>query len=90
VDLLDGLFLAVHTKSALRTGWAFNETFRFHHYDLAASLDAKRLGMQIVAYPLNVVHISPGLGDLNDPAWARSDADFVRLYGASARSLEAR
>lgn len=90
VDLLDGLFLAVHTESALRTGWAFNETFRFHHYDLAASLDAKRLGMQIVAYPLNIVHVSPGLADLNDPAWVRSDADFIRLYGVGAKSSEAR
>jgi hypothetical protein len=90
VDLLDGLFLAVHTESALKTGWSFNGAFRFHHYDLAASLDAKRLGMQSVVYPLNVVHVSPGLGDLRDPEWLRSDAEFVRLYGnppASSRQF---
>jgi hypothetical protein len=86
VDVLDGLFLAIHTESALRTGWSFNTAFRFHHYDLAASLDAKRLGMQAVVYPLNVIHVSPGLGDLRDPEWLQSDANFLRLYGSTAVS----
>lgn len=88
VDVLDGLFLAVHTESALQTGWSFNAAFRFHHYDLAASLDAKRLGMKSVVYPLNVVHVSPGLGDLRDPEWLRSDAEFIRIYGQRAASSQ--
>jgi hypothetical protein len=88
VDLLDGLFLAVHTESALRTGWSFNEAFSYHHYDLAACLDAKRHGMQMVVYPLNIVHVSPGLGDLNDPSWLRSDAEFIRQYGPAAKTGE--
>jgi hypothetical protein len=84
VDLLDGLLLAVHTESAVRTGWKFNPAFRFHHYDLAACLDAKRLGMQSMVYPLNVVHVSPGLGDLRDPEWLRSDAEFLAQYATPA------
>lgn len=82
VDLLDGLLLAVHTESAIRTGWRFNPAFRFHHYDLAGCMDAKRLGMQLVVFPLNIVHVSPGLADLRDPEWLRSDAEFLKQYAA--------
>ncbi|MEY5027142.1 MAG: hypothetical protein RLZZ244_2670, partial [Verrucomicrobiota bacterium] len=82
-DLLDGLFLAVHVPSALATGWRFNERFRFHHYDLAASLDAHRHGMRTGVAPIQLIHASPGLGNLEDPEWKPSDLLFRQLYAPS-------
>jgi hypothetical protein len=80
VTLLDGLFLAVHVPTALAVGWRFNPAFTFHHYDLAASLDAGSRGMTAGVFPLRVVHASGGLKSFDDPAWKESDRIFRQLY----------
>jgi hypothetical protein len=82
VELLDGLFLGVHLPSAMAVGWRFDTQFRFHHYDLVASLDAKRKGMTAGVFPIHLIHASPGLRSLDDPEWSRSDALFRHRFGS--------
>ena len=81
VELLDGVFLAVHVPSAMAVGWRFNESFRFHHYDLAGSIDAKRKGLNVGVAPIHIIHMSPGLADFADIEWTQSDALFLKQYG---------
>ncbi|MEI6714301.1 MAG: glycosyltransferase [Verrucomicrobiota bacterium] len=78
---VDGVFMAVHVPSVMAVGWGFNESFRFHHYDLAACLDAKSKGLSVGVAPIHVIHDSIGLSSVKDPIWKESDEIFARLYG---------
>jgi hypothetical protein len=84
VDIVDGLFMAVNVSAIKATNWRFNPNYRFHHYDLASCLEAKRVGMTAGVYPIHVVHSSPGLGSYEDPEWKRSDAIFLQEFGNCA------
>lgn len=79
--VLDGLFLAVNIKRARATGWRFNEAFDFHHYDIAACLDANQKQMKMGTCMIHTVHDSPGLASLEDPVWKASSDKFLELYG---------
>lgn len=84
VDIIDGVFMAVNVSAIKASNWRFNPNYRFHHYDLASCLDAKRIGMTTGVYPIHVVHSSIGLGSYEDPEWKRSDAAFLNEFGASS------
>lgn len=78
--LLDGVYLCVNVD-LYRTGkWKFDEQFKFHHYDLAASLDAVNLGYKIGVANINIVHKSHGLHSLNDKEWQESNDLFLKKY----------
>ncbi len=78
--VLDGLFLAVNIKRARETGWRFNENFSFHHYDIAASLDANEKKMKLGTCMIHAIHDSPGLASLEDEEWQKSSNKFLELY----------
>lgn len=78
--VLDGLFLAVNIKRARETGWRFNENFKFHHYDIAASLDANEKQMKLGTCMIHAIHDSPGLASLEDESWQSSSKKFLELY----------
>ncbi len=80
VALIDGLFMAVNLKKVLHAGWSFNDQFDFHHYDIAACMDANKLKLKIGVAPIHVIHSSPGLTDMNDIAWNKSQDKFIQLY----------
>ena len=62
VILLDGLFLAVKTKSLILHNVRFDENIKsFHHYDLKFCLDCHLAGMKLTTAPIQVIHDSPGL-----------------------------
>tara|TARA_R100000008_G_C3587535_1_gene173710 strand:- start:4413 stop:5117 length:705 start_codon:yes stop_codon:yes gene_type:complete len=62
VVLLDGLFLAVKTKSLALHNIRFDENIKgFHHYDLKFCLDCHLAGMRLTTAPIQVIHDSPGL-----------------------------
>jgi len=81
--ILDGLFLAVNIESAVKSGWKFNESFQFHHYDIASCLDANSLHMKMSTCNIHVVHASPGLSDYNDKTFQQSQDIFLQRYGLS-------
>jgi hypothetical protein len=78
--VMDGLFLAVNLSRALEVGWKFDEDFMYHHYDIAACLTANKLKMKMGTYPINVTHSSPGLGDLKDETFVKSQKIFIDKY----------
>ena len=80
--MIDGLFMAVNVKTALKTGWQFNDNFSFHHYDLASCIDANKLSLRIGVIPINVIHVSKGLSNVNDPMFQRSQDVFMKMYGS--------
>lgn len=86
VTIADGLFLSVNIHNAVKAGWRWNETFKFHHYDIASCIDANRKGMKIGVYPINVMHLSPGLESLEDKNWSASNKTFLELYNVANRS----
>ena len=62
VILLDGLFLAVRTKSIAKEKIKFDTNIRgFHHYDLKFCLDCHIAGLRLTTAPIHVIHESPGL-----------------------------
>jgi hypothetical protein len=80
VILIDGLFMAVSLKAAIRSEWRFNESFKFHHYDLSSCLDANSKGLKIGVSPINVIHASPGLRSLHDSNFKHSEKKFLEKY----------
>ena len=81
VDIVDGLFIAVNVAAIKATGWRFNTNYRFHHYDIASCINAKRMGMRTGVYPIHVVHSSFGLKSSEDSEWKRSEAAFLNEFG---------
>ena len=62
VVLLDGLFLAVRTKSMAKEKIKFDTNIKgFHHYDLKFCLDCHIAGLRLITAPIHVIHESPGL-----------------------------
>lgn len=62
VVLLDGLFIAVKTKSIASYNVQFDENIKgFHHYDLKFCVDCHVAGMKLTTAPIQVIHDSPGL-----------------------------
>jgi hypothetical protein len=79
--VLDGLFLAVNLQRAIDVDWKFNESFTFHHYDIASCIDANTKKLKLGVYPIWVVHSSPGLQDYWDESFQESQKKFLELYG---------
>ena len=62
VILLDGVFLAVRTKSIAKEKIKFDTKIKgFHHYDLKFCLDCHLAGLRLTTAPIHVIHESPGL-----------------------------
>ena len=80
VAIIDGLFMAVNLKRALKVDWKFNENFSFHHYDISSCLDANKKQLRIGVIPINVIHQSPGLTNYNDASFQKSQNKFLELY----------
>ena len=75
--LLDGLFLAVNTKTAKKVSW--DENVKFHHYDLLFCLEANKLKLKLGTAPIYVTHESPGLKGFSEE-FKKSDAYFKEYF----------
>jgi hypothetical protein len=80
VAIIDGLFMALHLPTVTQTKWKFNENYKFHHYDIASSIDANRAKLKIGVYPIHVIHSSPGLLSIHDKEWSKSNETFLQEY----------
>lgn len=80
VAFIDGCFMSFDAERVRKTGFRFDENFKFHHYDLSACKIAERLGLTIGVWPIHLLHQSPGLRDINDPIFQASDRKFKELY----------
>ena len=62
VVLLDGVFLAIRTKSIAKEKIKFDTNLKgFHYYDLKFCLDCHLAGLRLTTAPIHVIHESPGL-----------------------------
>lgn len=59
-QLLDGVLLAVNAQVVRATGVRFDETFRFHLYDLDFCRSATKAGLTLGTWPISVTHKSRG------------------------------
>lgn len=80
--VLDGLFIAVNIKKIRAVKWKFNPLFDFHHYDIAASLDANDKKLKMGTCMIHAIHDSPGLSSIEDPDWLKSQEKFLQNYSS--------
>ena len=80
VAILDGVFLSIKMSSVHRTGWKFNENYKFHHYDIASCLDANKLKLKLGVSSIHINHKSPGLKSLDDVSFLESQSIFLNEY----------
>ena len=80
VAILDGVLLSVKMESVRRTGWKFNENYKFHHYDIASCLDANKLKLKLGVANIHINHRSPGLKSFDDTSFLESQSIFLNEY----------
>ena len=76
----DQIFMSVSTKCYLEQNWKFNENYKFHHYDIASSIDANKAKLKLGVVPIWCIHSSPGLMSLEDKMFTDSQQKFVEEY----------
>lgn len=77
VKMLDGVFMSFDITACLDKGFVFDERFKFHHYDLSASIRALECGMTLTTCGIFVIH--KGMGEM-DSSWDESHQKFVEAY----------
>jgi hypothetical protein len=80
VAIIDGVFMSVNVKKVRAAGWRFNENYDFHLYDISSCLDANKKKLKVGVAPINIVHSSPGLRDINDQVFQKNNAQFLKEY----------
>jgi hypothetical protein len=83
VAVLDGVFLAFEHEKIKKSAVQFDEQFIWHHYDIDFSLTCNKNKLRLGVYPILVYHESPGLKDLNDEEWNRSNTAFINKWNQS-------
>jgi len=67
VILLDGVFLAIRTKSIASKKIKFDTNLKgFHFYDLKFCLDCHLAGLRLTTSPIHLIHESPGISNLTE------------------------
>lgn len=79
VALLDGLFLAVRSRTLQSKSLRFDERFDFHFYDLDFCREAERSGVTMGTWPIAVVHESKG-GYVSD-SWRQGYERYLEKWG---------
>jgi len=79
VVLLDGLFLASHSKTLLENELFFDERFNFHFYDLDFCRQAEMKGLSCGTIDLSLIHESYGLAGSKE--WRASYQTYLEKWG---------
>ncbi|RZI83566.1 MAG: hypothetical protein EOP38_12110 [Rubrivivax sp.] len=77
-ELLDGVFLAVNRKAVWRSNVRFNETLKFHFYDMDFCRTARRAGMTLGTWPIDLLHLSPG--SFGSEAWQNGYRQYRKKW----------
>ena len=78
VVLLDGLFLASHSKTLLENELFFDERFNFHFYDLDFCRQAEMKGLSCGTIDLSLIHESYGLAGSKE--WRASYQTYLEKW----------
>lgn len=76
--LVDGLLIAVSSKTLIESGLRFDEHFKFHFYDLDFCRQAEKLNLKIGTIPLSVLHESGG--SFGSKQWKNSYQDYLSKW----------
>lgn len=82
VAILDGVFLAFETEKLRKSKARFDERFKWHHYDIDFSLTCNKNKLKLGVWPVFVYHESPGLRDINDIEWNKSNEYFRQKWNS--------
>lgn len=77
--IIDGLFIAVNVEKIRNTPARFNETFKFHHYDMSFCLECNKNKVTVGVLPIHVIHHGMGDSMISDD-WDRSNENFKKEY----------
>jgi GT2 family glycosyltransferase len=78
VRLLDGVMLAVRSRTLTDTGLRFDPRFTFHFYDLDFCRQAEVLGIRMGTWAISVIHASAG--KLGGEAWREAYQRYLAKY----------
>ncbi len=79
VKLLDGLFLAAHSRTLIDRDLFFDERFDFHFYDMDLCRQAEEKDVSCGTWPLSIVHESGG--NFRSDAWKKAYAAYLAKWG---------
>jgi hypothetical protein len=74
-ELLDGLFFAVRSRYVLEAGVCFDAQFDFHFYDLDFCRSARKAGLSLGTWPIDMTHQSRGA--FGSPTWQAGHARYM-------------
>ena len=80
VKLLDGLFLAVRSKTIFEKNLTFDEQFKFHFYDLDFCRQAETKNLTCGTWDISVIHESGG--DFGNPDWMEQHQKYLAKWGS--------
>ncbi|HWY96613.1 MAG TPA: glycosyltransferase [Steroidobacteraceae bacterium] len=75
VKLLDGMLLAVHSKTLIASEIQFDERFSFHFYDMDFCRQAEARNLRMGTWTVSAIHESDGAFD--SPAWRDGYAQYL-------------
>jgi len=84
VAVLDGVFLALDARKIRGSKARFDEQFLWHHYDIDFSLTCNKNKIKLGVWPVIINHQSPGLLNVNDVEWNRSNKAFIEKWTKQA------
>lgn len=79
VKLLDGLMLWCHSRTLHEKSLRFDESFKFHFYDMDFCRQAEVAGLRMGTWPLSVIHESGG--NFNSPSWREGYQHYLAKWG---------
>lgn len=85
VQSLDGVFLAARADTLLRSSLRFDPRFGFHYYDLDFCRSARRAGLKLGTWPLQLLHGSAG--NTSDPAWSAMQRAYLSKWGEGSDAI---
>ncbi len=72
-------FFAVRSRYAMDAGLRFDTRFEFHFYDLDFCRGARKLGLSVGTWPIDLTHQSGGA--YGSPSWHAGHARYMDKWG---------
>jgi len=79
VEILDGVFISISTEILRSKKIRFDETFKFHFYDMDFCRSSKNANLRLGTIPLSLIHASTGNYSKND--WLDSYKKYIFKWG---------
>lgn len=78
-ELLDGVFIAARRRSLANSGVYFDNTFKFDFYDMDFCRTARKSGLTLGTWPLDIIHKSKGV--FGHERWLKTYDAYLKKWG---------